>query len=86
MAFVLFFGFFCNARAGTLENTDLDEYRIEVDEGGRIYQVIAYGQSRLMGICDYGGEVTLIKTGQTIKMNPDDYVVIEDGVMRPRHD
>ena len=80
--FVMCFGLSCNAYAGTLENMDLDEYKVRVEEEGKIYDVIAYGQSRLLGICDYGGDVTLIKTGQTIKMDPNDEIVIEDGVMK----
>ena len=86
IAFALCFGLMGNTGAGTLQNTDLDEYRIRVNAGGSVYESVAYGQAYLYNVCDYGGEVTLIKTGQTIKMNSDDYIVIEDGVMKRKDD
>jgi hypothetical protein len=74
------------AAAGTLENQDFQEYKYELvgTDGFAISNGIIYGQSTLYGICDMGCWVRLMDTGQTIAMQPGAYIIIEDGVMRPR--
>ena len=72
-------------QAGTLENLGFDDYKIVVtsERGKPVYQTV-YGQSSLYGICRYGGcRIELLATGQTIDVKKrDDYIVIEDGVMK----
>ena len=76
------------AHAGTLENTDEGEYRFEVigTDGMPILNSIVYGESTLYGLCESGCQVKLLDTGQTITMNPNDDIVIEDGVMKRKED
>jgi hypothetical protein len=74
------------ASAGTLENQDLQEYKYELigADGYPISNGIIYGESVLYGICEMGCWVRLVDTGQTIAMKPGQYIIIEDGVMRPK--
>jgi hypothetical protein len=76
------------AFAGTLENTDEGDYQYELigTDGMPILNSIIYGESTLYGLCDDGCQVRLINTGQTISMGPNDDIVIEDGVMKPKGD
>lgn len=70
--------------AATLENEDLREYRyVLVAPGG--YPVstgIIYSQSALYGICKSGCWIRLLETGQIITVEPNDYIVSDNGVMR----
>jgi len=68
--------------AATLENTDSQEYEMQIQESGRLYG----GQYRILehskvDICFYGCQMTLLRTGQTVSVNPDDSVVISNRVM-----
>jgi hypothetical protein len=74
----------CMATAGVLENTDLDDYRYETfGPGGMLLTSgTIYSQSVQSDICNDGCQLNLLKTGQTITMQPDDYIVINDGVMK----
>ena len=76
------------ALAGTFENTDEGEYRFELIgfDGSPLANSTIYGESTLYGVCDAGCRVRLLSTGQTITMNPDDDIVIEDGVMKRKED
>jgi hypothetical protein len=68
--------------AATLRNTDSQAYELQIQESGRPYgsqyQVIANAQ---VDICFLGCEMTLLSTGQTVRVNPNDTVVIDNGVM-----
>lgn len=69
--------------AGTLHNTDSQEYELQIQESGRPYP----GQYRIGGqakveICFYGCAMTFLSTGQTVRVNSNDAVVISYGVMR----
>jgi hypothetical protein len=76
------------AVAGTLENTDSDDYRFELigTDGMPLSNSIIYGESILYGLCDAGCQVRLLNTGQTITMGPNDDIVIDNGVMKPKED
>jgi len=68
--------------AATLQNTDSQEYELQIQESGRPYG----GQYRILehskvDICFYGCEMTLLRTGQTVTVNPNDSVVISNRVM-----
>ena len=68
--------------AATLQNTDSQAYDLKIQESGRPYssqyQVIENAQ---VDICFNGCEMTLLSTGQTVRVNPNDSVVIDNGVM-----
>ena len=68
--------------AATLQNTDSQEYELQIHEVGwpygNQYRIIAHAK---VTICYQGCEMTLISTGQTLKVNPNDSVVINYGVM-----
>ena len=68
--------------AATLQNTDSQAYDLQIQESGRPYssqyQVIENAQ---VDICFNGCEMTLLSTGQTVRVNPKDAVVIDNGVM-----
>jgi hypothetical protein len=76
--------------AATLQNTDSQEYELQIKEEGRAYSRY-YGPSgdeyRILehcktDICHYGCEMTLLDTGQRVWVNPRDEVVISYGVMK----
>jgi len=76
--------------AATLENTDSQEYELQIKEDGRPYGRF-YGPYRdeyrilehcKTDICHYGCEMTLLSTGQKVWVNPRDAVVIDDRVMK----
>ena len=79
-------------QAGTLENSDLDGYRYQTfgPQGARfsggVQSGIIYSESVVYDICPAGCELRLSTTGQTITMEPDDYVIINHGVMNKRKD
>ena len=68
--------------AATLQNMDSQAYNLQIQEFGRPYgsqyQVIENAQ---VDICFNGCEMTLLSTGQTVRVNPNDAVVIDNGVM-----
>ena len=68
--------------AATLQNTDSQAYDLQIQESGRPYssryQVIENAQ---VDICFNGCEMTLLSTGQTVRVNPNDSVVIDNGVL-----
>jgi hypothetical protein len=70
------------AFAATLQNTDSQAYELQIQESGRPYssqyQVI---QNAQVDICFNGCAMTLLSTGQTVRVNPNDAVVIDNGVM-----
>ncbi len=68
--------------AATLQNTDSQEYEMQIREEGRVYSRY-YGPSgdeyRIIehcktDICHYGCEMTLLDTGQRVWVNPRDEV------------
>jgi hypothetical protein len=70
------------AFAATLQNTDPQAYELQIQESGqpysRHYRIIENAQ---VEICFNGCEMTLMNTGQTVRVNPKDSVVIDSGAM-----
>jgi hypothetical protein len=68
--------------AATLQNTDSQSYELQILEAGRPYssqyRIIENAQ---VDICFNGCEMTLLSTGQTMRVNPKDSIVIDNGVM-----
>jgi hypothetical protein len=69
-------------QAGTFQNTDLDDYKYEAIINGVPTYGTLYGNSTLYGFCNNGCVLKLIASGQTIEMDPDDHIVIDDGTMQ----
>ena len=78
----------CVAQAGVLENADLDDYQYETFDPGGMPPTggTIYSESVQSNFCVEGCILKLSKTGQTITMQPDDYIVINDGVMKRKDD
>lgn len=76
------------AHAGVLENADLDDYRYETfgPRGAPLSAGVIYSQSVQGSFCVEGCILKLLKTGQTIAMQPEDTIVINDGVMQCKGD
>jgi hypothetical protein len=74
--------------AGVLENADLDDYRYETfwPGGAPLAAGVIYSQSVQGDFCVEGCILKLLTAGQTITMQPDDYIVISDGVMKRKND
>jgi hypothetical protein len=68
--------------AATLQNTDSQEYELQIQESGRPYgsqyRMIEHAK---VDICFNGCEMTLLSTGQTVRINPNDAVVISNRIM-----
>lgn len=68
--------------AATLQNTDSQEYELKIQESGRPYgsqyRILEHSK---VDICFYGCEISLLRTGQTVSVNPNDSVVISNRVM-----
>jgi hypothetical protein len=68
--------------AATLQNTDSQPYELQIQESGRPYgsqyRII---ENAKVEFCFSGCEMTLLSTGQTVRVNPNDSVVIDNGVM-----
>jgi hypothetical protein len=69
--------------AATLQNTDSQAHELQIQESGRPfgsqYRII---ENAKVEICFYGCEMTLLSTGQTVRVGPKDAVVIDNGLMR----
>jgi hypothetical protein len=74
------------AAAATLENEDFREYRyvLIAPDGYPVSSGIIYSQSTLYGICESGCWIRVLETGQAIAVKPDDYIIIDNGVMKHR--
>jgi hypothetical protein len=74
---------FVTGLAATLQNTDSQPYEMQIQESGRPYgsqyRII---ENAKVEICFLGCEMTLLSTGQTVRVNPKDSVVIDNGVMK----
>ena len=86
--FILFvlFSLPMKINAGTLENTDFREYNIQMTyDDGQISHEPIYGQSTSY-ICAYGCTLELMETGQKIEMHSNDYIIIENGVLKRKEE
>ena len=73
--------------AATLENADVDDYRIQVIANGvALSPGLIYGESTLYDVCDVDCQIRLLKTGQTISVQPGDHIIIDNGVMKRKED
>jgi hypothetical protein len=68
------------ASAATLTNNDGQSYVIEVMVDGQQYELTMLDGATI-SLCDYGCALRLVATGQTIAVEPNDSVVIDDGVL-----
>ena len=70
------------ALTATLQNTDSQAYELQIQESGRPYgsqyRIIENAQ---VEICFSGCVMTLVATGQTVRVGPKDAIVIDNGVM-----
>jgi hypothetical protein len=73
-------------QAGTFENTDPNDYQYEVIINGVPAYGVLYGNSALYGFCNEGCVLKLTASGQTIQMEPDDHIVINNGTMQRQND
>ena len=72
--------------AGTFQNTDPDDYKYEAIISGVPTYGTIYGNSALYGFCNNGCVLKLIDSGQTIEMQPDDHIIIDDGELKRQDD
>jgi hypothetical protein len=80
---LLILGLFASAAtlsASTLQNTDGQSYVVEVIVDGQIYRATVL-DGATVNLSDYACQVILIQTGQSLTVQPDDSVVIDNGVM-----
>lgn len=69
------------ALTATIQNTDQQSYQLSIkpfDGPPSYYTIIENAQ---VEICFQGCEMTLLSTGQTVTVNPNDTVTIDSGVM-----
>jgi hypothetical protein len=68
--------------AATLQNTDSQPYELQIQESGRPYgSQLRIIENAKVELCFYGCEMTLLSTGQAVRVNANDSVVIDNGVM-----
>ena len=68
--------------AATVQNTDSQEYELQIQESGRPYgSQYRILENSKVDLCFYGCVMTLLRTGQTVSVNPDDSVVISNRTM-----
>jgi hypothetical protein len=66
----------------TLQNTDSLSYELTIVETGRAYgSPYTIIENAQVEICFSGCMMTLVASGQTVRVNPNDTVVIDSGVM-----
>jgi hypothetical protein len=73
-------------QAGIFENTDPDPYKYEATVDGVPSYGTIYGNSALYGFCNHGCVIKIIDSGQTIEMQPDDHVIIDNGELKRQDD
>ena len=84
---LLILGLFASAAtlsASTLQNTDGQSYVVQVTSDAQIYRVTILGGATA-SLCTYTCRLILPQTGQSLTVQPDDDVVIDNGVMTVGH-
>jgi len=66
--------------ASTLQNNDGQSYVVEVVVDGQVYRATVL-DGATVALSDYTCQVILLQTGQKLTAQPDDSVVIDNGVM-----
>jgi len=74
------FAFAATLPASTLQNNDGQSYVVEVIADGQVYRVTVL-DGATVNLSDYACDVILVQTGQRLTAQPDDSVVIDNGVM-----
>jgi hypothetical protein len=81
-ALLMTVGVWTAGHAASLQNTDSQAYDLMISEPNRpfaaSYQVLENSQ---VDICYLGCTMTLLATGQTVEIGPQDTVVIDSGAM-----
>ena len=70
--------------AASLYNSDDVVYACKIRAGEGLNEMQLYPNSTEYFDCTYGCEITLVKTGQTIKLESDADLVIDDGELKRR--
>jgi len=70
--------------AASLYNSDSVAYACKIRAGTGLNEMQVYPDSTEYFDCTYGCEITLVKTGQTIKLESDADLVIDDGELKRR--
>ena len=70
--------------ASTLANADGQSYVVEVTADAQIYRVTILNGATA-SLCAYTCQLILPQTGQSLTVQPDDDVVIDNGVMTVGH-
>jgi len=71
------------AWTATLQNTDSQSYNLQILETGRPYpSQYTIIENAQVEICFNGCEITLLSTGQKVRVGPKDAFVIDNGVMK----
>ena len=66
--------------ASTLQNNDGQSYLVEVVVDGQVYRATVL-DGATVALSDYTCQVILLQTGQSLTAQPNDSVVIDNGVM-----
>jgi hypothetical protein len=66
--------------ASTLTNNDGQSYVVEVIVDGQVYRATVLDGATI-NLSDYACQVILVQTGQSLTAQPNDAVVIDNGVM-----
>lgn len=66
--------------ASTLQNNDGQSYVVEVVVDGQVYRATVL-DGATVALSDYACQVILLQTGQSLTAQPNDSVVIDNGVM-----
>ena len=76
------------ANSATFENRDNIEYNYQITTNNQRAYGRIVSDATVYDICDnacrfceYGCDLTLLKTGQTIRVQRDDHIAIENGIM-----
>ena len=68
--------------AATLQNTDSQSYELQITRPDTPYpSPYTIVENAQVDICSFGCVMTLVSTGQTVRVGPNDTVVIDNGVM-----
>ncbi len=70
--------------AASLYNSDAVPYACRIKSRMGLNEEKVYPESTVYFDCTYGCEIILLKTGQTITLESDADVVIDDGILRLR--
>lgn len=72
----------CGVWAASLQNTDSQAYNLMITEPNRPYSTSYQAlENSQVEICYLGCTMTLLATGQTVEVGPQDTAVIDDGAM-----